>query len=92
MIESDEEEEDTMQYIIQRELLKTPLEKVEDHKRFNGNMQLVCKSVNSYIQCGIYILASTKKFVRYFLRENYKDAKMKKTKQSYCKMLDNTFS
>jgi hypothetical protein len=71
MMESDEENDDLTKLIIHRELTKTPYQKVEDHKRFDGDMLLMCNSVNGYIQSTLHLLSCTKKFVRFFLRENY---------------------
>lgn len=71
MLESDEEKDDLTQGIIYRELNKTPHHKVEDHKRFEGNMFLMCDSVNGYIKSSLHLLSLTKKFVRFFLRANY---------------------
>jgi hypothetical protein len=74
MLESEEEDEEKverMQSIIHREINKTPYQKVEDHKRFDGNMYLICDSVNGYIKSAIHLLSCTKKFVRFFLRANY---------------------
>lgn len=71
MLESDEEKDDLTQGIIHRELNKTTHQKVEDHKRFEGNMFLMCDSVNGYIKSALHLLSLTKKFVRFFLRANY---------------------
>jgi hypothetical protein len=92
MMESDEEKDDIVKLIIERELTKTPHQKVYDHKRLDANKFLMCDSVNGFIRSVVHLLSGSKKFVRYFLREKYSKENTQVVDKPYCKMLDNVFS
>jgi hypothetical protein len=92
MMESDEEKDDVTKFIIERELTKTPYQKVEDHRRFDADKFLMCDSVNGFIRSVVHLLSGSKKFVRFFLRENYTRENPEVVDKPYCKMLDDVFS